>query len=258
MVIEKDIENWKSLIYNGKKLERCEVSDLGRIRTIDTYVNDSLKGKRFVPGTVKKLRTNGIEKHLFFDYYYTLDGVRKHTSIYIHKAMYETFIKKIPKRKGKIYVSHKDDDVTNNKLNNLYLRSHSKLQKDNMFKYPQNRWRLAKLNQESGYNKVLEKETIKEIIYLYVKEKMKAETIAKKLNISLYRVYKHLKLEKVFISQKLKKNTKKKIYENKISKKQHGKVLKLFMVEEKSYKEIAEKLKIPKQLVYDYINKIKY
>ena len=93
---------------------------------------------------------------MFFDIRITNDeGERCQKTIYIHKAVYNTFVGDESEYSNdeKVYVTHDDRDVTHNYPHNLKPITHSELQVRNMQEHPEARQRLAKRNKKAGYYK---------------------------------------------------------------------------------------------------------
>lgn len=180
-------ENWKTLKYNDILHQNYEVSDLGRLRSVDRLINTAYS-PYLRRGAILNQRTNKIHPHLFCD----IRDKDKQKSIYIHKAVFETFGRKV-----KDYVSHKDGDYTNNQLSNLFTITHSQLQISNMHKYPKNRWRLSMHNIQTGYyknltlNNCLKERDIKDI-RKYFARGLTIKEISSKVNVSQSSIYKYL------------------------------------------------------------------
>lgn len=86
-----------------------EVSNLGNVRSIDRWVNDK-GGKKFIKGRVLKQRNN--KGYLFV--VLSKDGKVKKYSV--HRLVAEAFI---PNPQSLPQVNHKDEDKTNNFVDNL-------------------------------------------------------------------------------------------------------------------------------------------
>lgn len=115
--IWKDIKGYEGLY---------QVSNLGRVRSLDRYVN-AMYGKRFVKGFIRKSHINiGLG-------YKTLvlskNGIN--TEVYIHRLVAEAFV---PNPNKYNIVNHRDEDKTNNRYDNLewctalYNMTYSKVQ----------------------------------------------------------------------------------------------------------------------------------
>lgn len=93
-------EVWKTVIYQGEEYPKFEVSNLGRIRNVET-------------GRVLK---QWVNKNGYCQINVSLGG-RGNTKIFkMHKAVAETFISNPD---GKPMVNHIDCDKTNNHVSNL-------------------------------------------------------------------------------------------------------------------------------------------
>lgn len=130
-------EIWKDLKGIWGKI--YQVSNHGRIRSKSRKVLNSNRYSTYyinTPARIKKLRTNGIEKHLFTDLLcYDKDGKQIRKSAYVHKEVAIAFltkpnpverIKQIQKtkyfKKTNLvyrYVEHIDGDHENNFTENL-------------------------------------------------------------------------------------------------------------------------------------------
>ncbi len=99
-------EIWKPIT----DFECYEVSNLGRVRRLDGYCER--KGFLFpVKGHVMKLSNNGLGyKRVLLQ----KNGIKKR--MYVHRLVAMAFI---PNPENKPYINHKDNDPTNNCVNNL-------------------------------------------------------------------------------------------------------------------------------------------
>lgn len=103
--MEKEI--WKDIPdYEGV----YQVSNLGRIKSLDRYVKRGKSGF-FKEGQIQKLQNNG-NGYL----YKQLKHEGKHRNFYIHRLVLMVFIGERP---DGMVICHKDGDTTNNNLNNL-------------------------------------------------------------------------------------------------------------------------------------------
>lgn len=101
--IWKDIEGYEK-VY--------QVSNLGRVRSLDRIVNGKVKGfKNKVNGKILK---NIKGKNGYYTVGLSLKGLV--TNNYVHRLVATAFI---PKLDNKPFVNHKDEDKTNNNVNNL-------------------------------------------------------------------------------------------------------------------------------------------
>jgi len=94
-----------------------EVSTFGRVRTLDRVVPCRGNGTRFVKGLILKQWDNGTG---YLQATIQIDG--KQTKKYVHRLVAQTFIK----NNGNLpEVNHKDNDRTNNHVDNLEFCTHS-------------------------------------------------------------------------------------------------------------------------------------
>lgn len=102
------MEVWKDISgYEGY----YQISDLGRIRSLDRYANVCGGGKRLVKGKIIKpvKCTNG-----YYEASLSYKGVRK--VLLLHRVVAEAFI---PNPHNLPEVNHKDENPANNEVNNL-------------------------------------------------------------------------------------------------------------------------------------------
>ena len=100
--IWKDIKGYEGLY---------QISNLGRVRSLDMMANSKNGSKRFVKGKIKNpfLNQGGyLQVHL------SKNGKRK--MYRVHRLVYEAFIGEIPKG---YQVNHKDENKQNNILSNI-------------------------------------------------------------------------------------------------------------------------------------------
>lgn len=101
-------EIWKPIIdFEGI----YEISNLGRCRSLDRYINRKNGSKQFIKGRILTpvKCTNG-----YLEYQINKDG--KRYCKMAHRLVAEAFI---PNPENKPEVNHKDEDIINNKVDNL-------------------------------------------------------------------------------------------------------------------------------------------
>ena len=178
---------YKPLVYIGITYENYEISITGEVRSKKRIILNKAGLYQNIPGGIMKPRTNKIHPHLFID----IKINSKNKSIYIHRAVYETYVGKPTEE----YISFKDGDHNNIHPNNLFCLSHSELQKRNMIIHPKNRWRLSEINKKNGYYDNLAGRPINKILKANIQMlwnlNWKASAIATELNISISTVYKY-------------------------------------------------------------------
>lgn len=108
------MEEWKDITgFEGS----YQASNLGRVRSLDRYINASHGSKQFRKGQIIKgsVMPNG----------YLVVGLWKDCKCeqhYIHRLIAQTFI---PNPNGYAEINHKDEDKTNNSVSNLEWCEHS-------------------------------------------------------------------------------------------------------------------------------------
>ena len=102
------IEEWRPVVgYEGL----YEVSNTGRVRSVDRYVVDSLGHRRFYKGKVLSIVKNK-NGYLLINLYCN----EKNKKCLVHRLVAEAFVSNpdnLPE------VNHKDEDKTNNRVDNL-------------------------------------------------------------------------------------------------------------------------------------------
>lgn len=101
-------EVWKPIL--GYE-EYYEVSNLGRVRTIPRVVNTNNGGYITIPRFIKSL-TLHYKGYLQV----RLKVNNKPKTMFVHRLVAEAFI---PNLNGYKYINHKDEDKTNNRVDNL-------------------------------------------------------------------------------------------------------------------------------------------
>ena len=106
------IEQWRTAVYDGETYEGFEVSNLGRIKSLN-YRNTG-KAELMTPSE----NTDG-----YFKVNLRKNGENK--TCYVHRLVAQTFI---PNPENKTEINHIDEDKTNNRVDNLEWKWH----KDNI------------------------------------------------------------------------------------------------------------------------------
>lgn len=103
------IEQWEDVKgYEGY----YQVSDLGRVRSLERTIIDSLCTRIFKGKVLKQTEHNGKQPY----FYVTLSKSRKNKKLLVHRLVAETFI---PNEDNKEQVNHIDGDPQNNTIINL-------------------------------------------------------------------------------------------------------------------------------------------
>ena len=104
------MENWKPVVgYEGL----YEVSDQGRVRSVDRITRDGRRWKGRVLST-SKVSSGYLHTVL------SVDG--KYDHVYVHRLVADAFV---PNPQGKLEVNHKDGNKKNNVASNLEWVTHS-------------------------------------------------------------------------------------------------------------------------------------
>lgn len=166
--IEESIEKWKPIFgYEGM----YEVSNLGRVRSLDRYINiDSCKGgnqyqKGFISPMKTIFRKGVVLKDRYYNNYSSIQLSRK--SYKVHRLVAECFIKN---PFNKPHVNHIDNNPRNNKVDNLeWVTRSENIQhavKQNRMTNGENIWQ-SKLT-ENDIKKIRKsKLPIKELVKIY-------------------------------------------------------------------------------------------
>lgn len=104
------MEVWKDILdYEGI----YQISNFGRVRSLDRYVSNDPngKGKRLIEGKILIPSDNG---HGYK--YVSLTEKQKRKRCYVHRLVAEAFI---PNPKNYDQINHKDENKRNNNVNNL-------------------------------------------------------------------------------------------------------------------------------------------
>jgi hypothetical protein len=162
--IWKDIQNFEGLY---------QISNLGRVKSLDRYIELKNGTNRFVKGRVLK-----PSKHKTKPSYYNviLSNKGKRYSMSIHRLVAEHFI---PNKDGKPQVNHKDGDKLNNKVNNLEWVTYSE-NTIHSFSIGLSKGRKG----ENHHNNKLTYKEVRCIKELLVEGELKQSEIANKFKIS--------------------------------------------------------------------------
>lgn len=107
-------EEWRDVAgYEGL----YEVSNFGRVRSVDRYVSRGCKGAVLFKGKILKKRTN-IDGHITVQLYDKNHNVK---TAFVHRLVAEAFI---PNPENLPFVNHKDERPKNNFVENLEWCSH--------------------------------------------------------------------------------------------------------------------------------------
>jgi len=142
-------EIWKDVndpLFN----DYYEISNMGRLRTKGRNVTQGNKNAYWkTPRIVSSRKSKS--SFLFASLY--ADEMNNNKTKYIHRLVAEAFLKK-PSEKH-IFVTHINNDYSNNCVTNLKWITASENSKRNIEKYPENGLKLKEHNMKTGYYKML-------------------------------------------------------------------------------------------------------
>lgn len=141
------MENWKTVLgYEGY----YEVSDMGRVRSLDRIVNSRPGVKQKLKGRMK-IQKRSLEK--YFSVTLSMESKTKHKNV--HRLVANAFI---PNPHNKPCINHKDGNGFNNKVENLEWCTHHEntvhAYKTNLFPVDQNS------GQKNGRSKLTNEEAL--------------------------------------------------------------------------------------------------
>jgi hypothetical protein len=182
-------EIWKSLKDIVECGDNYEVSNLGRVRSIDRKVN-SISGGRTIKSKMIKF---WYDKDGYARVTLHFKGSKKHYMV--HRLVALSFIENPD---NKPTVNHKDGDKINNNIDNLEWSTY----KEQINHADDNNLRVMP-NGENWYNAKLTEDKVREIFYLYKSGKYSQRKLAEIYGVSTGAIqgitykksWKHLNLE---------------------------------------------------------------
>lgn len=180
------------------KFSDYEISNHGRIRSKERV-------KKYKSGRTMHLKSKvkSLRKHPKNDFMMTdlIDDKGKRRTVYPHKCVAMAFIENDKPRLKKI-VMHKDDDLSNNRVDNLEWASYSDSikkgfqtgKRDNSDLWEKRRKKYGQKGSEKpmGRKDPLNDEDKQKVFYLRENENMKLATLAEKFNCSVSHIHKTL------------------------------------------------------------------
>ncbi|MEX1192257.1 MAG: NUMOD4 domain-containing protein [Brumimicrobium sp.] len=185
-------EKWKDI----PGFSDYEISNLGRIRSKERV-------KKYNSGRVIQLKSKLKQqrKHPKNGFMMTdlINNKGKRKTVYPHKAVAMAFIKNYKPRKQKV-VLHKDDNLSNNKVDNLKWATYSQSikrgfetgKRDNSDLWAKRRakYGIHGSSKPMGRKDPLSKEDHQKIYQLRKKDKVKLATLAEQFNCSVSHIHK--------------------------------------------------------------------
>lgn len=170
-------EFWKNLIGYGDYNDYYQVSNLGRVRSLDKYVSNN-NGVRFIKGRILKVGHCG--KYLSVQ----LSNNQKIKNVLIHRLVAQTFISNpnnLP------CINHKDCNPENNNISNLEWCTYSYNNSYN------NRIQKATQTRFKNNNYIISEQTRQKMINSHLGKVLTLET-RQKQSIALKLVWKNRKI----------------------------------------------------------------
>lgn len=188
-------EEWKVI----PKFSDYEISNLGRIRSKERIKKYKSGRKMHLKSKEKSLREHPKNNFMMTD---LIDDKGNRRTVYPHKCVAMVYIKNDRPRLKKVVV-HKDDDLSNNKVDNLEWATYSESikqgfltgKRDNSGLWDKRRKKYGKngSSKPMGRKDPLNEEHRKEIYHLRKEKNQKLSTIAEKFNCSISHVHKTVK-----------------------------------------------------------------
>tara|TARA_B100000508_G_scaffold137355_1_gene131556 strand:- start:69493 stop:70095 length:603 start_codon:yes stop_codon:yes gene_type:complete len=188
-------EKWKEI----PGFKDYQISNTGKIRSKERV--KKYKSGRVVnlKSKIKRLRKHPKNEFLMTD---LIDNKGKRRTVYPHKAVALAFIKNDHPRKNKIVI-HKDNDVTNNSVENLAWSSYSesikkgfetgKRDNSDLWKKRRKKYGPKGSAKPMGRQDPLNPEQRREAYNLRIIENWKLSQIAEKFNCSISHVHKTIR-----------------------------------------------------------------
>lgn len=168
-------EVWKDAVgYEG----HYQISNHGRIKSVDRYVTSKTGVKRLLKGRIRKTVLAGRDR-CYPTIVCSVAGKNKRE--YIHRLVARAFIEN---PEGKPEVNHVDGDKENNHVNNLEWVTRSR----NKFHAYENKLKVAPKGESNGLAKLTEEEVLK-IRDLHDNYKVSQKDISQMFNVTQVNVW---------------------------------------------------------------------
>ncbi len=191
------MEEWQKIV----KFSNYEVSETGRIRSVARERKFKNGRVVFFQSKEKKLRKHPKNGFLMTD---LINDEGKRKTVYPHKIVAQAFITNKDPKVNKVVV-HKDGELENNNVSNLYWASYShsillgfetgKRNNSNLWDKRRKKYGPKGGNLSTGRPDPLSYAQKKRVIFLRNKKGYTLKTLAKKYNCSISHIYKTIKAQ---------------------------------------------------------------
>lgn len=190
-------EIWKKI----EGFSDYEVSNLGNVRSIERVKKYKSGRTMHLKSRKKKLRHHPLNNFIMTD---LVDDKGKRRTVYPHKEVAKAFLENPTPRKRKVVI-HIDDDLTNNKAENLRWASYSesiligfktgKRDNSNIWEKRRKKYGPQGGTRPMGRPDPLTPEQKRELYKLRTEDNLKLEELAKRFNCSVSHAYNCIKKE---------------------------------------------------------------
>ena len=166
MLVKRNIERWKPV----KGFSGCEISNMGRVRSLNRFIKYRDDRIRYYKGTLRILSRNKKTGY----YHTTISNNSNYYTVNIHSLVIDHFGKSRPTRKHQC--NHKDGDKSNNWNTNLEWMT-AKENINHSIKLG-----LNKVNGENNHLSKLTEKEVKKIRELYITGKYYQRVLGEMFN----------------------------------------------------------------------------